>query len=59
MPAFAGIIDGPLALPVHSLAERPGETASGWDGAFQLLLFNEESLVSAGHQLALIPSLGL
>jgi hypothetical protein len=43
-----------------TLAERPGQTwklRRAGDRALQLLLFNEECLVSARHQRALITSL--
>jgi hypothetical protein len=49
-----------LTGPAGALAERPGESwkrRRAGDRALQLLLFNEEFLVSASHQLALITSL--
>ncbi|KAF3763138.1 hypothetical protein M406DRAFT_262903 [Cryphonectria parasitica EP155] len=40
-----------------TLTEPASSSLAGRPGALQLLLFNEESLVSASHQLALITSL--
>ena len=49
-----------LTEPASSLAERSGKSwklRRAGDRALKLLLFNEEFLVSASHQLALITSL--
>ena len=51
-----------LTEPASSLAERSGKSwklRRAGDRALKLLLFNEEFLVSASHQLALITSLPL
>ena len=48
------------ATSVFSLAERPGQSCNAGragDRFLQFLIFNEEFLVNASHQLALITSL--